>query len=399
MSESITSSDARGSADTKPTRLMELAMVFGRLGILGFGGPAAHIAMMDDEFVKRRNWITHENFLDMLGVTNLIPGPNSTEMAIHIGLVRAGWRGLIVAGICFIAPAILLTTGFAYLYVTFGTLPRLAPLIAGIRPAIIAIILGAVIRLGKPVVKKNISSGIIGVIIAALSLAGINEIFLLFAGGVLALAWNNRNLLTRRSVPILLALLLAPLLLGVTQSVENADPPSLTGLGLFFLKIGSILYGSGYVLVAFLQNGLVETRHWLTQTQLLDAIAVGQFTPGPVLSTAAFIGFVLLGFPGATVASVGIFLPSFVFVPIVSPLVGKFRSNPSVKGLLNGVNASALGLMLAVCATLGISTLISPLMWLLFIAAGSAMLIWDFHPAWLVVASASVSWLATFIQI
>ena len=379
--------------------LKEIALLFLRLGVVGFGGPAAHIAMMEDEVVKRRQWITHEHFLDLLGVTNLIPGPNSTEMAIHIGLVRAGWRGLLVAGICFITPAIAITLVFAYLYATYGSLPQLAPIVAGVRPAMIAVILGAVYRLRKPIARKNKLPVVVGFVVAILSILHVNEILLLFSGGFVTLALEYRNKIKAVSSLFLLICILGPLSTPVVQTLEPSSRITLAGLGLFFLKIGSILYGSGYVLIAFLQGGLVDANRWLTQTQLLDAIAVGQFTPGPVLSTAAFIGYVLLGFPGAAVATVGIFLPSFVFVLIASPFIPKLRNVPSVRAFLDGVNASALGLMLAVCIALGIGTLGSPLMWLIFLAACISVLFWNVHPAWLVAGSALAGWLATIIGI
>ena len=378
-----------------PGRLRELAVLFFKLGTIAFGGPAAHVAMFEDEVVKRRGWISHEHFLDLLGLTNLIPGPNSTEMAIHIGKVRAGWRGLIVAGLCFLTPAIVLTVLLAHLYVTYGTLPQFAPVVAGMRPAIIAIILGAVYRLGKPLARKSTASVIIGLLVALLSLARINEILLLFGGGFVAVLWANRKRLGKSPLVFLAVALLVPIVPATKNAVAQSDGITLTALGLFFLKIGSILYGSGYVLVAFLQGGLVEARHWLTQTQLLDAIAIGQFTPGPVLSTAAFIGYVLLGFPGAAVATIGIFLPSFVFVLILSPSVSKIRTVPSLGAFLNGVNGAALGLMLAVCGTLGVPTLTSALPWLIFLAAVILIWRWNLHPAWLVVGSAVVSWFAT----
>jgi chromate transporter len=383
---------------TKSGNLRELATMFAKLGIIGFGGPAAHIAMMEEEVVGRRKWMTHEHFLDLLGVTNLIPGPNSTEMAIHVGLVRAGWLGLIVAGVCFIAPAIAITLAFAYLYVTYGALPQLAPLVAGIRPAMIAVILGAVYRLGKPMVKEGPTSVVIGLVVAILALMQVNEIVLLFSGGFAALAWNYRYRLRNLGSTFVAMFLVAPFVVPAVQTIIPSSAITLAGLGLYFLKIGSILYGSGYVLVAFLQAGLVETRHWLTQTQLLDAVAVGQFTPGPVLSTATFIGYVLLGIPGAAVATAGIFFPSFVFVLIVSPFIPRLRNVPSLRTCLDGVNASALGLMLAVCVSLAVSTLGNPVMWLIFVGAGASILVWNVHPAWLVVGSALVSWLATLIR-
>jgi chromate transporter len=386
-------------SQSRPRHLKELAQLFAKLGFIAFGGPAAHIAMMEEEVVKRRKWLTHEHFLDLIGVTNLIPGPNSTEMAIHIGLVRAGWRGLIVAGACFIAPAIAITLVFAYLYVQYGSLPQLAPIVAGIRPAIIAVILGAVYRLAKPIVRKDNSHVVIGFIVTVLALFRINEIVLLFSGGFAVLAWSNRHRFRNITSAFFLMCFLAPLSIPAVRTVAPLNGITLAGLGLFFLKIGSILYGSGYVLVAFLQGGLVETRHWLTQTQLMDAVAVGQFTPGPVLSTAAFIGYLLLGFPGAAAATVGIFLPSFVFVLIISPFIPRIRNVPPLRAFLDGVNVSALGLMLAVCVVLGIGTLSSPVMWLIFLGAIISTLIWNLHPAWLVVGGAVVGWLATTIRI
>jgi chromate transporter len=389
---------AMDSSKTQSTSLGELAKLFLRLGFIGFGGPAAHIAMMEEEVVKRKGWITHEHFLDLLGVTNLIPGPNSTEMAIHIGLVQSGWRGLIVAGVCFIAPAVAITLVFAQLYVTYGSLPQLAPVIAGMRPAIIAIILGAVYRLGKPLMRKSKVSVAIGLAVASLAVLHFNEIALLFLGGFAGVLWSFRGRLGKHALPAL-SIALAPFaFVHVATTVAPPDEITAPALGLFFLKIGSILYGSGYVLVAFLQGGLVDARHWLTQTQLLDAIAVGQFTPGPVLSTAAFIGYVLLGVPGATVATLGIFLPSFVFVPLATPFIPKLRSVPTLGAFLDGVNGSSLGLILAVCLSLGASTLVNPISWLVFIGAGAAILVWNLHPALLIIGSALISWMVITIR-
>ncbi|HTP12001.1 MAG TPA: chromate efflux transporter [Bacteroidota bacterium] len=378
----------------EPNSLGELAKLFLRLGVLGFGGPAAHIAMMEDEVVKRRGWLSHDHFLDLLGVTNLIPGPNSTEMAIHIGLVRNGWRGLVVAGICFIIPAIAITLLLAWLYVSYGSLPQAVPLIVGMRPAIIAIILGAVYRLGRPLFKKGPVPPVIGLVVACLAILRINEIALLFAGGVAAVLWSVRDRMGSFLLPVLATGFAAPAAVQAAGFSAAPEGVSASALGLFFLKIGSVLYGSGYVLVAFLQGGLVESRHWLTQTQLLDAIAVGQFTPGPVLSTATFIGYIILGLPGATVATAGIFLPSFVFVLLIGPFVPKLRTVPVLSAFLDGVNGAALGLILAVCISLGAATLVSPLLWFLFVAAGAAILIWRVHPGWLVIGSAAIGWAA-----
>jgi chromate transporter len=387
-----------GNREVNRRTLKELAALFFKLGFIGFGGPAAHIAMMEDEVVRRRKWISHELFLDLLGVTNLIPGPNSTEMAIHIGLVKAGWRGLLVAGICFIFPAVAIALIFAYLYVAYGLLPQLAPIITGIRPAVIAIILGALIRLARPISKSRFSVVVI-LFVAVLNLLRVNEIILLFLGGASGIIWVNREKFRGAGPSILVFAVFVPFVVLQSVPVLRANSPTTSELGLFFLKIGSVLYGSGYVLVAFLQTGLVESRHWLTQTQLFDAIAVGQFTPGPVLSTATFIGYLVLGIPGAAVATTGIFLPSFVFVFAISPFLSRIHNVPLARGFLDGVNAAALGLMLAVCITLGGIALRDPLAWALFLVAGALVIFRNLHPAWIVMASAAISWLASVIRI
>lgn len=374
--------------------MKDLALLFLRLGATAFGGPAAHIAMMEDEIVRRRRWLTHEHFLDLVGATNLIPGPNSTEMAIHIGFVRAGWKGLIVAGICFIVPAVLITLLLAHLYVTYGSIPQFEPFILGVRSAIISVILAAVLRLGKPLVKKRLML-IIGVVIAILNLLGFDEILLLLGAGVVGLLWNYRHQLGRVSSSLLgLSPLLTTSILGGSVSGNIAvGGATIAGLGLFFLKIGSVLYGSGYVLVAFLQAGLVDARHWLTQAQLLDAIAVGQFTPGPVLSTATFIGYLILGIPGAAVATTGVFLPSFILVLISTPFIPKLRRSPLASGFLDGVNAASLGLMLAVCVTLAASTLAGPGSWIILAIAAAVIIIWNINAAWIVIGAGLLAWL------
>src|SRR5579883_909676 len=375
--------------------LYEIGLSFLRLGVTAFGGPAAHIAMMEDEFVKRRQWVTHEHFLDMLGVTNLIPGPNSTQMAIHIGYTKAGWRGLIIAGACFIVPAVAITLVFAYMYVAYGTMPQFMPFMAGIRAAVITIILGAVYRIGKPMLKKRFMV-VTGIGVAVGSLFGLDTIALLLGAGVAGMLWNNRNRIfniTEKEVLSSFAGTSVLILAAVGATTFIADNATLTDLGLYFLKIGSVLYGSGYVLVAFLQAGLVDAHHWLTQSQLLDAVAIGQFTPGPVLSTATFIGYVIFGLPGAGVATLGIFLPSFVFVAAVGPFIPKLRKSPVMKGFLDGVNAAALGLMLAVCYMLGSTALTSTSAWVIFVLAGVAVFFRNVNAAWLMLGSAAMGWL------
>ena len=374
--------------------LREVALLFLRLGTISFGGPAAHIAMMEDEVVKRRKWISHEYFLDLLGATNIIPGPNSTEMGIHIGYLRAGWKGLVLAGVCFILPAVTISIVFAHLYVLYGSFPQMNSFIWGIRSAVIAIILSAIIRLGKPQ-AKNFFILVISAVVCVLSFLKVDAIALLAGAGILGFLWGNRKRLKKAPLAILLTLALPAALVSVSPKSSElaAIPPTISSLGLFFLKIGSILYGSGYVLAAFLQGGLVDARHWLTQTQLLDAIAVGQFTPGPVLSTATFIGYLILGFPGAMVSTVGIFLPSFIYVLAINPIVPKLRKSASAAGFLDGVNAASLGLMLSVCVILGISALINPGAWIIFIVAAAIIVRWNFHAAWIVVGAAILGWL------
>jgi chromate transporter len=377
--------------------LRTLAWVFFRLGAIGFGGPAAHLAMMEEETVKRRKWLTHEQFLDLLGATNLIPGPNSTEMAIHVGYVKADWRGLAVAGMSFIFPAVAITLFFAYLYVHFGTVPQLASFMLGIRTGIIAVILAAAIRLSRPMLK-NRSLVTIGLAVTILNLFHFDEIALLFGAGLFGMAWENRHRL-RQIVSSLFAVNMPSIIAVLFSAVgnESAIPVTWFGLGLFFLKIGAILYGSGYVLVAFLQGSLVDQYHWLTQQQLLDAIAIGQFTPGPLLSTATFIGYVLLGLPGAAVATIGVFLPSFIFVLLSSPLIPKLRGSAIARGFLNGVNAGALGLMLAVCISLGASSLASAAGWFIFGLTGLVLAVWKLNAAWVVLGSACLGWLFSFL--
>jgi chromate transporter len=350
-----------GMADALDTRvergsLGELARLFLKLGFLGFGGPAAHIAMLEEEIVQKRQWMAPETFLDLVGATNLIPGPNSTEMMLHVGLLRAGWAGLLVAGVCFVGPAVLTTAALAWVYVELGEVPAVAPLFAGIKPAVLAVILGALWRLGQKAIKGP-ALGVIAAGTVALMLLGISEVPALLIGGVVGMA-VLRGL---RGGAAAVAVLLASLGGGTAQAAGAvAVPYSLQGMALFFLKVGSVLFGSGYVLVAFLQDDLVTRWGWLTDQQLLDAIAMGQFTPGPVLSTAAFIGFLLDGWTGAWVAAFCIFAPSFVFVALLKPLVPKLRGNPWSSAFLDAVNAAAVALMGVVTVELGLAVLVEP---------------------------------------
>lgn len=368
----------------------ELAFTFFKLGVIGFGGPAAHIAMMQDEVVDRKQWLTREHFLDLVGATNLIPGPNSTEMAIHVGYVRAGWLGLVIAGVCFICPAVLLTAAFAWVYVQFGKLPTIAPLLYGIKPAVLAVIFGAVWKLGKTALKKNNKLLVIGIGVAVAVFCGVSEIFALLLGGLLGMIWLKRS----QSVNALLL----PLSLATAVTKATAANLSLLQLGLFFLKIGCVLYGGGYVLVAFLQGELVDDLGWLTQQQLLDAIAIGQFTPGPVLSTATFIGYVIAGFPGAVVATMGIFLPSFVFVALLNPLIPRLRNSQWMSAFLDAVNISSVALMVVVTVELARAIIIPIGLfdWIAaLIAIGSAISLvrYRINAAWIVLGSAVIGWI------
>lgn len=342
-----------------PNKLKELASVFFKLGAIGFGGPAAHIAMMEEEVVTRRNWLTRQQFLDLLGATNLIPGPNSTEMAIHIGYSYAGIMGLIVAGISFIFPAIVVTGIFAWFYMQYGELPQVAPAFYGIKPAVLAIILAAVWKLWKSAVK-NRKLLFVALAVAVAVLAGVNEVLALLLGGILGMFWLREKKAGGKTLkafipwPFLTVSTISPMVAKIPLGAGVS--PSLWQLGLVFLKVGSVLFGGGYVLVAFLEGELVG-RGWLTQQQLLDAIAIGQFTPGPVLSTATFIGYMISGWAGAVVATVGIFLPSFIFVALSNPLIPLLRSSKWISAFLDAVNVASVALMAVVVLKLGWLTL------------------------------------------
>jgi chromate transporter len=376
-------------------RLLELTQLFLKLGIIGFGGPAAHIAMMEDEVVTRRNWMTRDHFLDIVGATNLIPGPNSTEMTMHVGYHRAGWPGLIVAGSCFILPAVLITAALAWGYVQFGSLPQVAPFLIGIKPAILVIILGAVWKLGQKALK-GWRLAVIGIGVLAAVFLGVNEVIALLGGGLIGMLWLR---LSERWLGQAAALLLPipGLRGGLAGHLQAGQPPNLWELFLFFLKIGSILYGSGYVLVALLEGGLVHDLGWLTQQQLLDAIAIGQFTPGPVLSTATFIGYLILGLPGAIVATAGIFLPSFIFVGLLNPIIPRLRQLSWTAAFLDAVNISAVALILAVLINLGRTTLTAWPAWVIAILATVATFRFKLSSAWVVLGGAVLGWLVSWL--
>ncbi|RTY99503.1 chromate efflux transporter [Flavobacterium sp. RSP49] len=325
--------------------LKDLAKLFFKLGVIGFGGPASHIAMMHQEVVIKRKWLDEQHFLDLIGVTNLIPGPNSTEMALHIGHEKAGWNGLIIAGLCFIIPAVFITGIFAWLYKNYGQLPELHDFVYGINPVIISIILGAVF----PLAKKSLKSFeliFIGLLILISSLLNFNEIYLMFGAGFLALFLNliRNNKLTHTNSIFPLVLL---------QGLNNSFL-TVTNSNLFwiFLKIGALLYGSGYVLFAFLDAELVSTG-LLSRQELNDAIAVGQFTPGPVFSSVTFIGYQINGLSGAIVSTIGIFLPSFLFVSFLNPLVKKLRNSKLFLVFLDAVNVASVAIIISVCFEMG----------------------------------------------
>ena len=327
--------------NSKP--LKEVAKLFFKLGCIGFGGPAVHIAMMEEEVVRKRKWISQEHFLDLVGATNLIPGPNSTEMTMHCGHEKAGWKGLIVAGVCFILPAVIITGIFAYAYQLYGKLPQVEPFIYGIKPAIIAIIVSLMISLGKKALK-TIELGVIGVIAAILAVYGFNEIYILFGAGFLGILLHLIK--TRRQT-------LHSIFPFVLLQITDTQVFSLNWkLFWIFLKVGSILYGSGYVLFAFLDAELVSTGMLSKQT-LVDAIAVGQFTPGPVFSSATFIGWQVAGLPGAIAATIGIFLPSFLFVALLNPYIPKLRKSKIMSAFLDTVNIVSVAIILAVCLEMG----------------------------------------------
>ncbi len=366
-------------------RLRDLARLFLRLGTTAFGGPAAHIAMMEDEVVRRRGWVTPEEFLDMVGACNLIPGPNSTEMAIHIGHRRAGLRGLAVAGACFIVPAMAITIAVAWAYVRWGSMPQVAGVLYGIKPVIIAVIVQALWRLWPSAARtRRLTAMTIAATVAAL--AGFNEIALLFAAGIFAIvaAQIAKRIGGRATVAAAVAVPVAAS--GAIAASEPAAPFGLGKMFLIFAKIGAVLFGSGYVLLAFLQADFVDRLHWLTRGQLLDAVAVGQFTPGPVFCTATFIGYLLGSTTGSLVATAGIFLPAFVFVAISGPLLPRLRRSPTAGAFLDGVNAAALALMIAVTWDLGRAAIIDATTVTLALLGAIALIRFRVNSAWVIMA-------------
>lgn len=362
------------------TTLREISLLFLRMGFTAFGGPAAHIAMFREEVVTRRGWLTDDEFLDLWGATNLIPGPSSTEMALHIGLSRAGWRGLLMAGLCFILPAVGIVLIFAVLYMEYGTTPAAEGMLYGIKPVVVVIILQALWGLGKKALKTPFLMAV-ALVTFGLYLLGISELALMFGSGLLVMLVRNIRRTWQTQIMPFFFLVAMP---------DDKTPYSLAQLFLTFLKIGALLYGSGYVLLAFLQSNFVDRLGWLTQQQLLDAVAIGQFTPGPLFTTATFVGYIVGGMPGAVVATIGIFLPSFVVVLITHPLIPKIRHSVWLGALLDGVNVAAIGLMAGVCWQLGRVAVMDGLTVIICLISAVLLLGYKVNSTWLILGGAGV---------
>jgi chromate transporter len=369
------------------TNLKEIAQLFLKLGIIGFGGPAAHIAMMRQEVVIKKKWLSEQHFLDLIGATSLIPGPNSTEMAIHIGHEKGGWKGLIVAGVCFIMPAVLITGVFAYFYKKYGQQPEAQAFLYGIKPAIIAIILAAIYPLAKKSIKTT-PLAIIALVALALSILKFDEIYILFGSGFLALFYSKfKSGQTFSLIPLTLVQIAKTTL--VTSTNWN--------LFILFLKIGAVLYGSGYVLFAFLDTELVSTG-LMSRATLVDAIAIGQFTPGPVFSSVTFIGYQLNGIQGAVVATIAIFIPSFLFVALLNPLVKKMRNSLSISIFLDAVNVASVAIIVAICWQMGRDSILD---WRTLLIAVTSIAVTFGYPkinsAFIVIYGAVAGYLLSFL--
>jgi len=373
--------------------LLELARLFLKLGITAFGGPPAHIAMMEDEVVSRRGWLTREQFLDFLGATNLIPGPNSTEMAIHVGRVRAGWAGLVVAGGSFILPSAILVTALAWAYLRFGSLPQVAGVLYGVKPIVIALIVQAVFKLSKTAVK-SFWLAVVGVLAVIATARGMDQLAVLAGGGLLTglLYWGSSRKRTSSAAAFLAGGT------GVAGMAGLTTPFSLSALFLVFLKIGSILFGGGYVLVALIRSNLVAGLGWITERQLLDAIAMGQVTPGPLSTTATFIGYLLGGLPGAVIATVAIFLPAFFFVAISGPLVPRLRQSPLAGAVLDGVNVAALALIAVATWQLFRSAVVDGTTLVMAALSLFLLIVYRVNSVWLVAGGALIGIGSTFLR-
>jgi chromate transporter len=382
------------SPEIREASLGELALVFLKLGTIAFGGPAAHLAMMEEEFVRRRKWITHEEFLDRLATANLIPGPSSTEVAIFVGQLKRGWRGLVVAGCCFILPAALIVSAIAWAYVRFGSLPQVQGVLYAIKPVVVAIVIQALERLGRTGIRTA-SLAVIAVLAAVLSFMGLSPVLVLvIAGALSAASFGLRGRLLIAGAWGTPKLFGGAILLG---GVAAAWPVGLGRLFLSFLKIGSVVFGSGYVLLAFLQTEFVQHLHWLTNQQLLDAVAVGQFTPGPVFTTATFIGYIVAGWTGAAVATAGIFLPGFLLVAVSGPLIPRLRRSPVAAAALDGVVAGSLALMAVVTWQLGRASIVDWTTLAIFGASLIGTLLLKMNSALLILAAGIVGAFTRFV--
>jgi chromate transporter len=372
------------------TSLGELALLFMRLGATAFGGPAAHIAMIHDEVVRRRNWLSEERFLDLLGATNLIPGPNSTEMAIHVGWERRRWSGLVVAGTAFIVPAMLLTGALGWVYTRYGSVPAAMGLLYGVKPVMLGVVAQAIFRLA-PTAARTPRLWLLALGTAILAALGVNELLLLLGAGTLAIALA-RALDAQRDESTKALHGFLPLTPAAVGAGAAASTVKLSSLFWLFFKTGSVLFGSGYVLLAFLKTDLVERLHWLTHAQLIDAIAVGQVTPGPVFTTATFIGYVLAGPSGALTATAGIFLPAFVFVALSGPLIPRIRASANASAFLDGVNVASLALMAVVTAELGRAAIIDLPTALLALVSTLLLVRFKLNSTWLVLAGGALGY-------
>jgi len=371
-------------------RLSEVIRLFLRLGVTAFGGPAAHIAIMHDEVVTRRKWVSEHEFLDLLGAANLIPGPTSTELAIYLGFQRVGWIGLVLAGVCFILPAMLIVLALAWAYVRFGSTPLVNGIFYGILPAVIAIVTQALCNLGRRAVK-NWLTGVLGFLVVGLYFLGVNILILLLTAGLIAMVWGNFTRIKRLPVATFwLPLAGAGILAG-------SIPFSRLLLFLNFLKIGATLYGSGYVLLAYLHTDFVHNLGWLTDRQLINAIAIGQVTPGPVFTTATFIGYLLGGVPGALIATAGIFLPAFFFVAAFSLMIRPIRNSPWTAGFMDGVNVASLGLMLGVTVQLARTAILDPITTLIALVSLFLLLRFKLNSTWLIVGGVLIGLVHTLI--
>jgi len=395
LDEPVAATKYSDASVPRHTSLLELARLFLKLGMVAFGGPPAHIAMMEDEVVSRRGWLTREQFLDFLGATNLIPGPNSTEMAIHVGRVRAGWTGLVVAGASFILPSAVMVTALAWAYVRFGSLPQVAGLLYGVKPIVIALIVQAVFKLAKTAVKSTWIA-VVGVFAALGTVLGVDQVAVLAGGGLLTglVYWLRSS--RRTSAKALFLSGSGFSAFAATSSIAASF--SRTALFLVFLKIGAILFGGGYVLVALIRSNLVAGLGWISERQLLDAIAMGQVTPGPLSTTATFIGYLLAGVPGAVIATVAIFLPAFSFVAMSGPLVPRLRQSPVAGAVLDGVNVAALALIAVVSWQLFRAAVVD---WTTLVLAGVSFFLlfrYRVNSVWLMLGGAAIGVGATWLH-